>query len=46
MLIMTRLYLRKYDKALPEKVEDVAASDTVELDELYTFVGKKSARRS
>ncbi len=35
-----------HDKVLPQKVEDTTPSETVELDELYTYVGKKSARRS
>ncbi len=35
-----------HDRVLPEKVEDDTPADTVEIDELYTFVGKKSAKRS
>jgi transposase-like protein len=35
-----------HDRAVPEKVEDLTPADTVEVDELYTYVGKKSARRS
>ena len=35
-----------HDKALPEHVEDITPTETVEVDELYTYVGKKSARRS
>ena len=35
-----------HDRVLPEKVEDDTPSETVEVDELYTFVGKKSAKRS
>lgn len=35
-----------HDEVLPHKVEDDTPSETVEVDELYTYVGKKSARRS
>ncbi len=38
-----------HHRELPEKVEDdtpISPSDTVEMDELYTFVGKKSVRHS
>jgi transposase-like protein len=31
---------------LPHQVEDVAPTQTVEIDELFTFVGKKSAKRT
>jgi transposase-like protein len=35
-----------HDEVLPEKVEDETPTDTVEVDELYTYVGKKSVKRS
>ena len=39
-------WVNAYHEALPERVEDDTPSDTVEVDELYTYVGKKSAKRS
>jgi len=35
-----------HDTALPEKVEDATPTETIEVDELYTYIGKKSVRRS
>lgn len=33
-----------HDQLLPEQVEDDTPTEVVEIDELYTFVGKKSAK--
>ena len=33
-----------HDEKLPHQVEDSTPTDTVEVDELFTFVGKKSAK--
>jgi transposase-like protein len=30
-----------HDQDLPEQVEDQTAADTVEIDELFTYIGKK-----
>lgn len=35
-----------HDAHLPAHVEDASPTDTIEVDELYTYVGKKSTRRS
>lgn len=35
-----------HDKELPQQVEDAAPTQTIEVDELYTYVGKKSEKRS
>jgi transposase-like protein len=35
-----------HEEQLPEKVEDQTPTETVEVDELFTFVGKKSAKRT
>lgn len=35
-----------HDEHLPHHVEDPSPADTVEIDELFTFVGKKSDKPS
>lgn len=35
-----------HDGHLPESVEDTTPSDTIEIDELFTFIGKKRGKRT
>ena len=35
-----------HDQQLPQKVEDTTPTQTVEVDELFTFVGKKTDKRT
>jgi transposase-like protein len=35
-----------HDIQLPHHVEDTTPAETIEIDELYTYVGKKSVRRT
>jgi transposase-like protein len=39
-------WVTAHAQTLPQKVEDTSPTDVVEIDELYTFVGKKSAERT
>lgn len=35
-----------HDEQVPHQVEDTTPAETIEVDELYTYVGKKSVRRT
>jgi transposase-like protein len=35
-----------HEQDVPEQVEDTMPADTIEIDELYTFVGKKTGERT
>ena len=35
-----------HDEHLPDRVEDTTPTDTVEIDELFTFIGKKRGKHT
>ncbi len=35
-----------HDQQLPQQVEDQTPAETIEIDELFTYVGKKSDKRT
>jgi hypothetical protein len=39
-------WLNAHHDTLPEKVEDASPTETVEVDELFTYIGKKRDRRT
>ncbi len=39
-------WLNAHHDTLPEKVEDAAPRDTVEIDDLFTFIGKKRGKHT
>jgi transposase-like protein len=38
-------WVNAYEKELPERVSDATPTGTVEVDELFTYVGKKTNKR-
>ena len=39
-------WVNAHHETLPEKVEDATPTDTVEIDELFTYIGKKRGKRT